>query len=472
MGIGDRLKGLVSRRKNTSGDMDIDDLDDDILADDDDDEMSDPEARRGAPLRRIAISLGALCLLGALGAGGWFLLIGNGGNAGSGFPSVVMDVPPRTGGVLHAPGNGNSPGAAPLRSDSGVAATSTGETTHVEAPPSGGSGAQAQAENDHPTVADPPAAPEMDHGGSNAPKTLNEIATVAEEPGRGVVIPGVSKASFAAAAVAPAKPLPEVPIAALVEQGPAGPLPKIAADGRKPWKTYAAPSPHSRGFPRIAVLVEEIGLSRGIAEIAIEHLPGPVSFVVSPYAADIPEWIAASRRSGHEVFLGVPMEPNRFPARDAGPLALQTVVSVSENAVKLDEILAKGTGYVGITPVMGGRFLSTLNQVRSVFETLKMRGLMYVDTRSGDHSAVEKAGAETMIPLVKADILLDDTLSEAAIDFRLAELESLARKKNGAMAVVKPSPVALKRLSSWSRTLEGKKLALVPVSALVEGKDL
>ena len=459
MGIGGRLKGLVSRRGARSDDDFDDDLDDDGIGRDD----AEPVIRRGSPMRRVAVSLGALGVLAVLGSGAWYMLSGE--NSQSGIPRVMLDVPPKSGAVSprHASaGEALSPppnsSAAQAHGEAATAADLHGDTLAHPAETAARHGEQPASDAHAPA----------EHGDSPEPKTLNQLASVSGEPGAGVVIPGITLASFGGEKLT-AKALPEAPVPILVENSPAGPLPRIGPDGRQPWQVYAAPRTSTRGLPQISVLVEDLGLSDGVTAVAIETLPGSVSLVMSPYAKDLPKWIAAARRGGHEVFLGVPMEPERFPAHDAGPLSLQTVASASENAVRLDQILAKGTGYVGVAPVMGGRFLATLSQVRPLFETLKMRGLMYVDTRGDDKSAVEKAKAETLLPFAKADARLDESPSRTAIEFRLSELEGLARQRSGVLVSVKPYPLTLRRIAEWSRTLEAKNLALVPVSALARG---
>ena len=49
-----------------------------------------------------------------------------------------------------------------------------------------------------------------------------------------------------------------------------------------------------------------------------------VTLAFSPYARDLEGWIAAARRAGHEVLLGLPMEPTDYPRQDPGPKTLLT----------------------------------------------------------------------------------------------------------------------------------------------------
>ena len=80
-------------------------------------------------------------------------------------------------------------------------------------------------------------------------------------------------------------PCPMLP--ELVEEGPYGPLPRIAPDGRRPFLAYARPFNLDDQRPRIALLVLGLGLQTDLSEAAI-NLPGEISLHFSAYAADLP----------------------------------------------------------------------------------------------------------------------------------------------------------------------------------------
>ena len=87
----------------------------------------------------------------------------------------------------------------------------------------------------------------------------------------------------------------------LLEPSRYGPLPKIAADGRRPSEIYARPSSHSgarqTGEPaRIAILVNGLGLSEIATDQAINMLPGSVTLGYSPYGRNLEEWVRLSAR--------------------------------------------------------------------------------------------------------------------------------------------------------------------------------
>lgn len=138
-----------------------------------------------------------------------------------------------------------------------------------------------------------------------------------------------------------------VPDPALVEQTSAGPLPVISVDGRKPFNVYARPYLPNGNRPRIALVIQEIGLAREASTAAINRLPKAVSLALSPYAADPQAVLQAARDAGHEVLLMVPMEPVSFPRSDPGPHSLLVSLSAAENISRLHHVMSRAQGYAG-----------------------------------------------------------------------------------------------------------------------------
>lgn len=273
-----------------------------------------------------------------------------------------------------------------------------------------------------------------------------------------------------AAAERPATPLPPPPgvdSAAGPAAAQVAALPALPA-APPAWQRFAAAFPDPRGRPLVAVVVSGLGLSEAATEAAIRRLPPQVTLSFSPYARRLDEWIALARAHGHEVLLDLPMEPESFPADDPGPNALLTSLGPQENRARLQWVLGRGSAYVGLTGVMGSRFVASADDLAPVLQDIADRGLIFVDNRPGDGLAVEMLAAELELALLVNDRTLDgQQASRLAIDARLAEIERLALTRGRALAIAHPYPVTLERLEDWSATLAGRHIALAPVSALL-----
>ncbi len=319
------------------------------------------------------------------------------------------------------------------------------------------------------SMAMPPKAGVLGSGDMSPPGSLNAINANHKGPGAGVVVPTVTVAAFATMSpLAPDKPLSEVPDPKLVEDSKQGPLPKMDIDGRAPWQVYARPSDAAEGRPRIAIVIGGLGLSCAATEAAINRLPGAVILAFDPYAEGLDEWVGAARKAGHEVLLGLPMEPNDFPLRDPGPYALMTSLEAPKNLQYLNFILSRTYGYVGLIVVMGSRFSNEEDHIRPLLMTLRKRGLMYVDSITTARSQAAKIASAINMASAFVESSLDGDPSKAAIDAQLAEIENKARGNSVALAIGQPYPTTFDRLAAWIPTLDGKKLALVPVFTIAK----
>lgn len=255
----------------------------------------------------------------------------------------------------------------------------------------------------------------------------------------------------------------------LVESSPLGPLPRIGPDGREPWKVYARPFDSTDTRPRVAVILSGLGLSSAATEAAIQDLPGEVTLAFQPFADNIQQWIRLSRAAGHEVLLNLPMEPVDFPANDPGPRALFVTLSPDENQDRMRWALSRVSGYVGVVNHMGSRFTTSRESMQPILAELKARGLLFVDARSAARSVATVLASEMEVPRAINDRFLDNReVSRATVDARLAEVERIAKDAGVSIAIGQAFPVTLERVRAWAATLEGKGIALVPISAVVD----
>ncbi|OFW71859.1 MAG: hypothetical protein A2W02_01295 [Alphaproteobacteria bacterium RBG_16_64_48] len=264
--------------------------------------------------------------------------------------------------------------------------------------------------------------------------------------------------------------LPQVPVAELVEESQYGPLPKVAADGRRSIDVYARPSRYAVANagdpPRIAILVTGLGLPNSPPGDVLKGLPAPMSVAYGAYGRNLQDGVTRARDSGHEVLLQIPLEPDNYPTVDPGPHTLLTTLPPEENMKRLQWLMSRYTGYVGVTNHMGAKFEVTSASLTPVLEELKRRGLLYVDDGSvKDSTAGQIAGA----------IGLDYSVVSVQIDAgnvakQLAQLETAAKERGAAIGVVKATPATIKQLADWANKLEAKGFVLVPVSAAVRSQ--
>jgi len=172
--------------------------------------------------------------------------------------------------------------------------------------------------------------------------------------------------------------------------------------------------------------------------------------------------------AGHEVLLDLPMEPMSYPADDPGPHTLLISLNPTDNIARLEWVLGRFAGYVGVLSHMGSRFTATPDALRPVLDAVKDRGLMFVDSRSSSKSLAGNIASQIELPRAVNDRFLDHEPTRAAIDQAFAEIESIARAQGVALAVARPFPVTLERLEVWIPALEERGIEIVPVTAVAD----
>jgi len=235
------------------------------------------------------------------------------------------------------------------------------------------------------------------------------------------------------------------------------------------WRRYASIYQSTKTSPRIAVVLTGLGFSNRATKTAIEDLPPGVTLSFTPHTRKLEQWITLARGRGHEVMLDLPMEPVTYPTDDPGPQALMTRLDELENQQRLRWVIGRAKGYVGLAATMGSRFTSSEPHLKPVLREIKDRGLMFLDNRESESSAVARLATELDLPYAVNDRTLDEgDVGKQTIDARLAQIERTALSDGASIAIARPYPATLERLQEWVQTLEDKGFELVPITVLAE----
>jgi polysaccharide deacetylase 2 family uncharacterized protein YibQ len=425
----------------------------------------------------------------------WTLVIGvavlaffPGSDAGE--PVAILQIEP-----AGAPGAPQVAPETPALPEAAGEATAPAETPAAEAPADNmdlppGFAVPSEAPQ-APIVNEAPGLPGAPQGQSAAPAAPAEAPHDAAPPdvdpdqqGAAPAATGLQQAAVEAPAAAPPPPpppiipesetgsitLPEAPVAELVEESPYGPLPRVANDGRRAIDVYARPSRYvvakAGDPPRIAVLLTGLGLPDAPSGDVLKGLPAPISVAYGAYGRNLQEAVSRARGSGHEVLLQIPLEPNNYPSVDPGPHTLLTTLPPEENLKRLQWLMSRYTGYVGVTNHMGEKFEATASSLTPVLEELKRRGLLYVDDGSVKDSRTTDIATAIGLDYSVVNVQIDP----ASIATQLTQLEAAAKERGAAIGVVRATPATVKQLSDWAGKLGAKGFVLVPVSAAVRAQ--
>jgi polysaccharide deacetylase 2 family uncharacterized protein YibQ len=257
----------------------------------------------------------------------------------------------------------------------------------------------------------------------------------------------------------------------VTELSPNGPLPRVGADGTRPADIYARPVKLPSGkpnAPRIAIVVGGLGIGGAVTSDALGKLPAPVTLAFAPYGGGLEQLAARARNSGHEVLLQVPMEPFDYPDNDPGPQTLLTSLDAGQNIDRLQWVMSRFQGYVGVTNFTGARFTASEGALTPVLREIGRRGLIYLDDSSSQRSVASNIAAADNLLFAKGDITIDAVPTPTDVDRALSRLETIARERGVAVGVAGALPVSIERTSKWAKAAEGRGVLLVPISAVAK----
>lgn len=270
--------------------------------------------------------------------------------------------------------------------------------------------------------------------------------------------------------------LVKAPIDGLVITGANGPLPVLGPDKLVAWKAYARPDDkigeNDDDRPKIAIIVIGIGLNSRASSLAISRLPGQVDMGFSPYGHQMQKWMDKAREAGHEGFLMIPTEPLSYPENDPGPHTLLTGATPRDNLKKLDWLLSRLTGYVGVVNEMGSKFTTSEKDLLPVLEDLKGRGLMLLDSRATRFSVAARLARRISMPRAFNNRYIDNKISAKEIAANLAALENTARSFGVAIGVARAIPLTIREIEKWAEFLDDRGIRLVPVTAIANRQPL
>lgn len=231
------------------------------------------------------------------------------------------------------------------------------------------------------------------------------------------------------------------------------------------WRQYAVPAPVAGKAPRIAIVIDDMGVDKKRSAQAID-LKGPLTLSFLTYATELGVQTELARANGHELMLHVSMEPGS-KAVDPGPNVLLTGLSESELHRRLQWGFQRFDTYVGINNHMGSKFTSDAKSMSIVLKEIKERGLLFLDSRTSKNTVGAKLARELGVPVAERNIFLDHENTVPAVNRQLRQVEKMARRNGSVIAIGHPRDATIKALQAWLPAVEARGFQLVPLTSLV-----
>ncbi len=226
------------------------------------------------------------------------------------------------------------------------------------------------------------------------------------------------------------------------------------------------PKPVLKGLPKVAIIIDDIGYERRVAEKFLS-LDAVLTFSVFPHSPFQQRIIRKARAKGIEIMLHLPMKPDKYPEVDPGPDALLTSMSPDELIDQLNKNLDAVPLIKGVNNHMGSKMTAESTRMYQIFSVLKKRGLFFVDSRTTPESVCKPSARLLQIPFAERDVFIDHVQEPDFIRKQIKELIRIAEIHGTAIGIAHPHLITYEVFREELPELQ-KKVRLVPVSSLVQ----
>ena len=227
------------------------------------------------------------------------------------------------------------------------------------------------------------------------------------------------------------------------------------------------PPPIPLRRPRMAIVVDDLGLNKRIAEEFL-RLEAPLTFAIFPLQPSSRRIAHKAHAEGREIILHLPMEPQGYPLKDPGKGALLVSMDERELLCQLRKDLEAVPFITGVNNHMGSRFMEDGEKVRLVLRELKQRKLFFLDSRTTSKSQGYHIAQELSLRADIRDLFLDNESDVGYTKRQLKRLIYLARNHGTAIGICHPYPSTITALEEMIPQIQEEGIQIVPLSQALD----
>ncbi|MBE8597247.1 divergent polysaccharide deacetylase family protein [Xenorhabdus sp. BG5] len=215
---------------------------------------------------------------------------------------------------------------------------------------------------------------------------------------------------------------------------------------------------------RLAIIIDDVGY-RVSEENKILQMPVAVSIAILPNSPSGRKMAEKAYQQGREILIHLPMAPLGKQLLEKN--TLHPAMSREEIARIIQDAIQKVPHAVGMNNHMGSAMTSNLSGMEKVMQALSRYHLYFLDSVTIGNTQVTKAAMGTPVPVIRRNVFLDNTQTEAETRHQLNRAISLARKRGSAVAIGHPYPTTIRALQQALATLPSD-IELVTPSLLLD----
>lgn len=225
-----------------------------------------------------------------------------------------------------------------------------------------------------------------------------------------------------------------------------------------------SPSKPASNFPRLAIIIDDIGADKAAAETLLK-MPYPLTLSVLPGQTHSAEIANEAYRRGDQVMLHLPMEFEGNAAK-AEPVELRVGMPASEVNRLLDEMLAQVPHAIGVNNHEGSLATAQPQLMAELMADLRRRNLFFIDSRTTAATVAYIAAEQEGVPAASRKVFLDDLETREAILGQLDLAVRDAAEEGSTIAIGHPHPETIAALAEGLPRVRSR-VRLVFASTLV-----
>lgn len=220
---------------------------------------------------------------------------------------------------------------------------------------------------------------------------------------------------------------------------------------------------HNDKRPQIAIIIDDLGYQRA-QSTALLAIGEPLSYAVipnTPYAKEIATDVVDA---GQELMLHVPMQTISTRKWEQGLTEDMSAETFDEHMYTLlnDYPFAKGINNHG-----GSLLTQNSEKMQWLMDSLKPRGLFFVDSRTTSDSVAREIAAQSDVLSASRDVFLDNDKDVQAIAKSFERVKRLAKRNGHAIAIGHPYPQTIMFLAENLPDVSSQGFDLVFMSELL-----
>ena len=222
--------------------------------------------------------------------------------------------------------------------------------------------------------------------------------------------------------------------------------------------------------PKVAIIIDDLGTSynKGVEDMFALY-KYPLTLAIMPNMDMTKQHAVRAEKSGIEVLIHMPMEPEKGKSGWLGPGAIKHTMSREEILNSLNKALEQIPNAVGMNNHMGSLITKKKVQMLPVMEFLREHEMFFVNSRTNGSTACKEAAKEIGVPYAERTLFLDNQYDYNSIRKEILKLAELARANGSAIGIGHVGPQGVntaKALADTLPLLEEQGIELVFVSEL------